>query len=155
MGRGIDMRFEDLSHARKVKNLKRLHSLINTKLFGGTLQPIAMDVALSHRDDMTGHFRILPYPPFKMIILSHEYVEALKALSEYDQKMAIGQVIIHEAVHQWCYEHGVTDDVTANHGGRWEESSEEHRLMYWTSGEPDSEDLTEEAIDVLNEFTFA
>lgn len=136
------MRYEQLDYAGKMKTLKRLHRHINKHFFNNALHSIPLDIEnISKEEDLYGRFSVREYAPFEKISISYELEEDLMKLkTQKEQVLFLGSVILHEAIHQYCYENGIEDK---NHAGQWTEEAEKHGLKsIYEDGEQKEEALT-------------
>lgn len=136
------MRFEQLDFHDKIKLLQRIHRKINKELFGSSLQNIYLDIENLNKYDgqelIDGAFLTFPH---KKISLSHEFVERIEKLkTQKEQVIHLFALILHESVHQYCYENGIDDK---NHGGQWTEEAARHGLIsIYENGKLKKESLT-------------
>lgn len=138
------MRFELLSYAGKMETLKRMHRHINKHFFNNSLRDIPLDIEnISKEEDLNGRFRVCDIPGFppEKISISIEFEEDIAQLkTQKEQVLLLGSVLLHEAIHQYCYENGIEDK---NHAGQWTEEAERHGLTsIYENGEPVEEHLT-------------
>lgn len=138
------MRYEQLTHAGKIKTLNRMHRFINKHFFNNSLRVIPLDIEnLSKEEDLNGRFSVrnLPGFPPEKISISYELEEDIgKLKTQKEQVLLLGTILLHEATHQYCYEKGIEDK---NHAGQWEETAKEHGLIsIYEDGTPIEEHLT-------------
>ncbi len=146
------MRFEQKSFIQKIKTLEKFHNVINEVLFHSELQPIPLDIKNLNKceaSDVWGAFEAHAYHfdvkknthINEVISISHEFVDYLSSLKTQKlQILDLSQVILHEMVHQYCYEKGIEDK---NHGAQWQKVAQEHELIsIYENGNPKEETLT-------------
>lgn len=138
------MRYEQLTHAGKMKTLKRMHRFINKHFFNNSLRVIPLDIEnLSKEEDLHGRFSVCDLPGFppEKISISYELEEDIeKVKTQKGQVLFLGTVLLHETIHQYLYENGIEDK---NHAGQWEEAAKEHGLIsIYEDGTPIEEHLT-------------
>ena len=146
------MRFEVLTYSEKIKVLKRLHGYINKNLFDNSLKEILLDIEnLSKEEDLYGSFSfgsdLLP----EKISISHELIDNVKRLkTQREQVLLLGAVVLHEAIHQYCFENGLDDE---DHAGQWRETAEKHGLIsIYESGKLIKETITRPTCFLLQMF---
>ena len=137
------MRFELLSYSGKMEVLKRMHRHINKHFFNNSLRDIPLDIEnISKEEALNGRFRACNTPGFppEKISISIEFVEDIAQLkTQKEQVLLLGRVLLHEAIHQYCYENGIEDK---NHAGHWTKEAERHGLTsIYENGEPVEEHL--------------
>ena len=134
------MRFEQLPHLSQIKTLERLHKYINQNLFENKLSKIDMDIVNIHTKDAFGMFSTNDIVGNR-IAISYEMIDVLSQLKyQKEQALCLGAVILHEMIHQYCYENNIDD---SNHGGMWYETAKEHGLIsIYENGELVREELT-------------
>lgn len=131
------MRFEQMPHAAKIKTMHRLHRFINKEFFDNKLQEIYLTIENLNKnnDDVWAGFSRNAYlfnPETKTayqsmkIAFAWEFEEYLaEQKTQKMQALIMGHIMLHEMIHQYCYESGLDD---SNHGGDWEQAAEEHLL---------------------------
>lgn len=133
------MRFEQMTFEEQIKSLTRLHKRINKDFFDNKLKTIHIDIASikteEHPDGIAKFTRnaVLFDQKTKSAYLGEcicfawELVDCMAELkTQKEQALVAGGVMLHEMVHQYCFENGIDD---TNHGGRWEETAREHNLI--------------------------
>jgi len=125
------MRYEQLTHAGKMKTLKRMHRFINKHFFNNSLRVIPLDIEnISKEEDLSGLFGVCDIPGFpypEKISISHELEKDIEKMkTQKEQVLLLGTILLHEAIHQYCYENGIEDE---NHAGQWKETAKEHGLI--------------------------
>ncbi len=123
------MRYEQLTYSEKINTLKRLHRYINKHLFDNSLKTIALDIEnLSKEAELYGMFSVKDYPEpqSEKISISYEFEEDIKKFkTQKEQALFLGMIVLHEVIHQYCYENGINDK---DHSGKWTEIAENHGL---------------------------
>lgn len=130
------MRFEKLDFPEQIKFLKRLHKRINKRLFNGELGKVFIDIENINKYYEDGYeaaacFRKTSdkYPELfpKAILISHEYERDIESLpTQKEQILQLFGLLLHEMIHQYCYENGIDD---GNHNEAWQKAAEEHGLI--------------------------
>ncbi len=134
------MRFEQLDHFGQMRNLKRLHRYINECFFENSLNEAQMDIE-NLPEGVLAMFYIRHVPrDEETISLSYEFMEELSSFkTQKEQTLHLGGVILHEMIHQYCYENGIDDK---DHAGQWSEVAEKHGLISrYEDGEPGKENV--------------
>ena len=117
------MRFEQMTFSQQVKALERLYKFLNKEAFNNYLKMPKMDIEnLSKEDDVYGAYRrpteykamlengeLIDVYPERIAISLELEEDAAKAKTQKDQAVMLGEVILHEMVHQFCYAAGIDD----------------------------------------------
>ena len=141
------MRFETLDYESTRNTLRRLHKRLNKNLFGGELHEVRLCV-----ENLDNPFSCnTPYPAFarfrsrdlmgnESISFDHSFADFLEGLeTQREQVYMLTLVMLHEMIHQYCYENGIDD---SGHGGEWSRIAEAHGLhSIFQNGEPVEEEL--------------
>ena len=124
------MRFEKLGYRDRQNNLQKMHKRLNKSFFNNELNRIVIDFESLDEEGTEKCFGIFlgkhPFSGFETILFSYEledYITELK--TQREQILVLGTVMLHEMIHQYCYENGIDD---TDHGGRWSEVAEKHGL---------------------------
>lgn len=146
------MDFASLPHYRKLEVLKNLHSLFNDAFYDNKLRSLSFDIASTN--DFSGCYRLFKDARQPIIIIDSEIVyTVLPGLSETGQKEKLAIIMLHEIVHQYLHE--FFGDPDGNHSITFYKEAIHHGLSYETqSYNVNSEELTEQAIQILRDFTF-
>lgn len=128
------MRFEDLTHENKIRFLYYLHKKINEDLFNNTLsEDIDIRTSLGSKPcfaQFHGEF-----PCFdendnvnlkECIVIDIDFCIYLEQLKQR-QRHELYRVMLHEMIHQYCYENGIEDD--GSHNQTWQKIAEKHGLF--------------------------
>ena len=131
------MRFERLSFDDKINNLRRLHKHLNKHLFDNCLNEIAIDIenldarAMFHEAD-------------DHISICSTYIsDVISSLTIKDQILSLATVMLHEMIHQYCYEHDIDTfaDSESGHNAAFIAEAWKHGLIV-------NEDLSEEHLEL-------
>ena len=131
------MRFEKLTFDDKINNLKRLHKHLNKHLFNNCLDEIAIDI---ENLDARGMF----CEADDHISICSTYIsDMISSLSIKDQILSLATVMLHEMIHQYCYEHDIDtfDGSESGHNEKYLEAAWKHGLIV-------NEDLSEEHLEL-------
>ena len=155
------MRYEKLSWLEQKEVLFNLHHLLNEQLFNNELKTIDINLenlnnAMYQIDDALAVFLNhdqIPNTEMKMvrgerILFSHEFLGEIAACkTQREQRYLLVQVMLHEMIHQYCYETGIDDD---DHNENFISEAERHGLVcVYEGGEKVSEELGRKALIVL------
>lgn len=141
------MRFEELEYKQRQKLFKRVHKLLNIELFNGCLHDIPIDLCNINKalpdgseDECSACFRLTDGAN-PQILFSLEFEDDISALqTQKEQKIMLVGVMLHEMIHQYCYENNIDDK---NHSPAWQACAKEHGLIrVYEDGEPMHEELT-------------
>ena len=131
------MRFERLTFDDKINNLKRLHKHLNKHLFSNCLDEI--DIDIEHLDA-----RAMFYEADDHISICSTYIsDVISSLSIKDQILSLATVMLHEMIHQYCFENNI-DTFNSSENGHNEKYIEEalnHGLIV-------NKDLSEEHLEL-------
>lgn len=150
------MRFEKMDYKQQKKSLYRLHKHINRDFFDNGLKPIEITVENINKGDRPDNFacfsrnavlvdrKTMTAYEGEKISFSWELVDYMaEQKTQKMQALIAGGIMLHEMVHQYCYENGIDD---TNHGGGWEEAAREHNLIsIYQDGEQVEDHPTENA----------
>ena len=133
------MRFEQMEFERKIKTMRKFHKRINRDFFNGKLKNIALDIANTNKGQMPDNVAMFTPSALSVnretleasfvekISFAHEFIEIIaEQKTQREQAFAIATVMLHEMIHQYCYENGLDDE---NHSGEWEKTAYEHGLI--------------------------
>lgn len=156
------MRFEKLSQLEQKEVLVNLHHLLNEQLFNNELKTINislenLDNAMYQIDDAFAVFFSHDFifnSEMKMvrgerIIFSYEFCDAIAAYkTQREQRYLLVQVMLHEMIHQYCYETGLDD---GDHNENFMREAEKHGLVcVYEAGKKISEELGVKGIVFMN-----
>lgn len=105
------MRYENLNHFEKLKLLHDIYDVINEFIMCKALTPAHIDIC-NLKSELYAVFRVqqIPQLPHENILISHTLEEDLTlAENEKIQIEFLAQVLLHEMVHQYCYEKNIDD----------------------------------------------
>lgn len=157
------MRFEQKAFIDQIKTLKRLHHYLNRVIFKNALQAdIPIDICNINKeaesnfaacfrcnhifcDEKGAHFGVA-------ILFGREliYDDIATMKTQKAQIFALGATMLHEMIHQYCYENNLDD---TNHGGQWKETAEKfHLISNYEEGEPISEYVTQTGAFIISCF---
>ena len=145
------MRFETLDWEKQCKVLNKLHTLLNRNVFGGELNEIPVSIenlnnGLYQTPDCYGvFFNNDPATKSERIILSLEFMDRIiRCRTQKEQRYCLVMVLLHEMIHQYCYEKGIDD---RNHNNAWINEAKDHWLVSdYKDGEIISEELDSRAM---------
>lgn len=143
------MRFEDFVREDQLRILDKLHRRLNRKLFNGELSQI--DIRIEHTEDTWANYR-RELGGDQWIVVSEELIDLVLANRErqLDQVYVLSLVLLHEMIHQYCYEQGLEDE---DHEGDWLREALAHGLRYREGHfDPDTESLSPLAFMAINNF---
>ena len=160
------MRFEEKGSMEQIRTLKRLHKYLNREIFQNALsEDIVIDICNINKgerdEDFAACFRrehIAPDMKTRAITLKEAvlfgnefiYDDIARMKTQKAQAFVLGAVMLHEMIHQYCYENGLDD---TNHGGQWLETAERFQLLSaYEDGELLSEELTEQGEYIVSSF---
>ena len=114
------MRIEQLQYRERTDFFSRLHNFLNRKLFNSELKDIFIDVQNLNKDECDyneeneeialGVFSIESITQREVIAFSHEFMDSIGRLeNESEQLEEVSVVLLHEMIHQYCYENGIDD----------------------------------------------
>lgn len=117
------MRYEQQNHEGKLHTLRRLHRFINRDFFDSELMDCSIDIASvnSRQDIWAGFSRAGP----KIIFVPGFADYMREQRSQRMQAVIMGHVMLHEMIHQYCFQNGIDD---SNHAGGWKQAAAEHLL---------------------------
>lgn len=156
-------RFEELTLFQQLEALKKLHTLINEKLFDGELSAIPIGIycldngcnAVFRRYcDENGNAR------YTKLIFDEVYIEVLLPAKDDDEQFeSLFITMLHEMIHQYCHEHGIVDGDNLIDGHNVNYHSKEFQYIAWEhgldewyeNGEVLEEDLRYSTFDVLED----
>lgn len=126
------MRFERMDYTQRRKALKRLHRRLNKRLFGNLLSEKIILCVGNVGGNLAGRFN--PLDGFidgmqcPIIELSHEFVDEdlSKCRTQKQQIYLLTMVLLHEMIHQYCFENGIDD---TGHNDRFIEEAKKHGLI--------------------------
>lgn len=133
------MRIEMMSHKEKIRALNRLHKRLNREFFDGKLNSkILIDIGMLgefNDSDVLGSFSHAAYAysektgevyRTESITISRELINELReSKTQRSQLLCIATIMLHEMIHQYCYENGLPLD----HGREFCKAAEEHGLI--------------------------
>ena len=134
------MRLEDMTTMQLRRSLKRLHRRINNQVFFGTLRdiPIFLQYCIISQDgqDCCGAFN----EDQESIYISELFVSDLaRCRTQREQCVILCQTLLHEMIHQYCYEYGIDD---TDHGTLWTDTAGKfHLISCYEYGEPIQEHI--------------
>lgn len=150
--------FDDLPYNDQMRMLTEIHAALNKMQFNGMLKSIKMDICNIH-DNIAGKYNAvyrkylnpLTEQPDRCILIDSEYVmEILPAYgSPADQILCLMELVLHEMIHQYCDENGITDE---SHCGAWSEAANVHGLDVEIWDEEHDDYLQELDPEYLEEF---
>lgn len=125
------MRWENMTAEAKQKTLSRFHRALNRKLFAGELKEVLLYADFVDGTDggiisafmcgENGHNCIF------MTGLYENMIERFATVK--GQTLFCVVVLLHEMIHQYCYEHGIDGKEHADHGERFKEIAAAHGLV--------------------------
>ena len=155
------MRFEHLEYENRQAMFQRLHKLLNKALFSGKLRRVSIDVEnVNMVDDLEqgvdGVFR----RPIEgscaqkaAILFSREFADSLALeKTETDQIERLSLVLLHQMIHQYCWERRIVDD---DHNDIWQDVAFTHGLdSIYIDGIKIEEDLAFPALAAIDDYDF-
>lgn len=127
------MRFENLLFPNNIRVLKRLHKRLNKELFDGQLNDtIKIDICNLHNglfktsEKAVAGFCVPNEIIQESILFDNQFIDDIAAYpTQKLQAIALTHMMLHEMIHQYCYETGIDDH---HHGEAWQQAAEEHGL---------------------------
>ena len=122
-----------MEYQAKIKFLYKVYEILNKNLFDGKLTIGKIDI--ENLDEAYAKFSvkewILPdgeYTDIECISFSHEFVQRVSE-EKYQkvQHYLIVMIMLHEMVHQYCYENGINDE---DHNENFQKIAEKHGYRY-------------------------
>lgn len=134
------MRFEKMDFSERSKTLSKFHKRINRDFFNNELKTIVLDIAnINKRDPKNDDYACFRGKELfandetqtsyfdEKIIFDHVFIDFLsKQKTAILQCYYIGAVMLHEMVHQYCFENGIDDK---NHANGWSKAALDHHLV--------------------------
>ena len=159
------MRFEKMDFAEQIKTLTRLHGYLNREIFKKALPTdIVIDICNINKQegrDFAACFRrnYIIYDAegahtTTAILFGLEFMDddIPRMKTQAEQAFVLGETMLHEMIHQYCYENNIDD---TNHGGKWQETAEKFQLTsIYKDGECISEKPTDIGKFVISRFRF-
>lgn len=158
------MRFEEMDFLEQINTLSKFHKRINRDFFNNELKTIKLDVENINKGDPENDgyacFRskaiffnpetLTPYFDEK-ISFDNVFIEFLREQKTQKlQSYYIGFIMLHEMVHQYCYENGIDD---TNHANGWSQAALDHHLVSkYTNGKIDYDYPDEMAVWVFSTY---
>lgn len=146
------MKWENMTTEAKQKTLSRFHRSLNRRLFAGELKEVLLYADFVDGTDggiisafmcgENGHNCIF------MTGLYEKWIERFATVK--GQTLFCVIVLLHEMIHQYCYEHGIDGKEHADHGERFKRIAAAHGLV---SCYADNGDYYNRAAPVLAEAT--
>lgn len=132
------MRFENLLFPDNIRVLQRLHKRLNKELFDGQLNTIKIDICNIHN----GYYKVSEKAAAvfcapkeiiqpneiiqERILFDNQFIDDIAAYPTQNlQTLELTHMMLHEMIHQYCYETGIDDH---HHGEAWQQAAEEHGL---------------------------
>lgn len=172
------MRYENLEWNDKMKLFRRLHRRLNKGCFKGCLKEVVFSIENLNKKDpeVWAVFRrpemdedqaselLDSYDSHEkrkiamayiqrmtsgQILFSYEFEDDIKSLRTQKQQVGfLTMVMLHEMIHQCCFEYGIDD---TDHSEEWQKTAEEHGLhSIWNNGENVEEWLTFSWVSIVN-----
>lgn len=118
---------EALHTLQKIDLLQQLHDYINRIAFNGQLSAIDIDIeTLQDADGMFFPNAICRYGKIGMkTSINTEFIDKLYKLPDDRQKEEIVICMLHEMIHQYCFENGIDD---TNHNDAFMQAAEKFGL---------------------------
>lgn len=145
------MRWENMTAEAKQKTLSRFHRALNRRLFGGELKEVLLYADFVDGTDggILGGFGCDSSREWIFMTgLYEKWIERFATVK--GQTLFCVIVLLHEMIHQYCYEHGIDGKEHADHGERFKEIAAAHGLV---SCYADNGDYYNRAAPVLAEAT--
>lgn len=126
--KGNYMRFEKMSDDLRFYNLKRLNKCINKHCFNNELEEAEIDMCEGDEMDFFAiYYHPTIYHHYHEILVSSETIDRLANYNTIKkQEEALFIIVLHEMVHQYCYENGINDD---DHNENFIDACKHHGLM--------------------------
>ena len=119
------MRWESMSKEAKIHTISRFHRAMNRRLFGGDLRDplLYVDFVDGTAEGILGGFGC--DSSREWIFLTGLYEQRIERFGTVKgQTLFCVIVLLHEMIHQYCYEHGIDGKEHATHGDRYKEIAE-------------------------------
>lgn len=138
------MRFERLEPDAQMIFLSRLYTRLNSELFEARLKGIPVCIAGSpFEPDAAGYFH-KPQPTDRhkngYIVITRGFIEdSIKPCKyQWHQVVLLATILLHEMIHEYCYENGIDD---AEHNEHWQAEAEKRYLHSpYTNGHHEADD---------------
>ena len=138
-----------------------MYKQINEKLFDNTLLGAVIEVLdLNHSD--RPRYRRLRYIFYGRFVYISEWGEEhiwfsynledeiKKKPTQKAQVECLAEIMLHEMIHQYCFEYEIDDD---DHSDEWQRIAEQHGLhSYYEFGDCIEEWLKDNALDAIKDF---
>ena len=125
------MKWENMTTEAKQKTLSRFHRSLNRRLFAGELQEVLLyadfvggtddGIISAFRCEKSGHNCIF------MTGLYETMISRIQTVKEQPRFCVV--VLLHEMIHQYCYEHGIDGKEHADHGETFKRIAAAHGLV--------------------------
>ena len=124
------MRWESMSREAKIHTISRFHRALNRRLFGGELKEVLLyaDFVDGTAEGVFSGFGCDSSREWIFMTgLFENMIERFATVK--GQKLFCAIVLMHEMIHQYCYEHGIDGKEHADHGERFKEIAAAHGLV--------------------------